>query len=157
MKTLNLYLIGLMLFALVNHVNSQPTEQPIKIVNETNCPLIFAAICTNDGCESNFTSGVSGTVPAHGETTGCITLCSSSEFAALRFSFPIPGGSGAVYYITFSDQLNNECTGYEECNNLYPSFYQGTIEAGCMGSMGEVRADWFSEYDCCTIYFKYAN
>jgi len=123
------------------------TTQPVKLVNKSNCTLHYTVLCTTNDC-TDVTGGTSSTL---GSNSDVDVSCSTGDFAGLRFIYP--NGDDVVRYITFNNELANQCEGLEGCNALYPSLLQG-VESGCLGINGEIRADYFSDYDQCVIYFK---
>lgn len=144
-------LLMLTLTIISNFISAQP-QQAIWVQNESNCTVLFNIACTDNDCDSlQFVNGTFSLGPDEGDF---ITSC-GADFAALRFYFP--QGDNISHYITFSTGATSPCAGIEGCNALYPTLYQGTIEANCLGSEGEVRADRFTEFSACTIYFKYSD
>jgi hypothetical protein len=148
-----LFLLTLTIFS--NFISAQP-QQPIWLQNESNCTVLFNIACTGDDCDSlKFVNGTYSMGPNEGDYIQTCPDPNFPDFAALSFYFP--QGDNVAHYITFSTGATSPCAGLEGCSTLYPTMYQGTIEANCLGSQGEVRADRFTEYSACTIYFKYSD
>jgi hypothetical protein len=127
------------------------TQQLVWIVNDTPCDINYSIMCTTDDCATIPGAG-SGTLGSSAiDSIGC-----GSDFVGLRFWFP--DGNNTIHYITFFDELDNACAGIEACNEIYPWQHQGDIETYyCLGENGRVRADFFSEFNRCTIWFQHDN
>jgi hypothetical protein len=148
-----LFLLTLTIFS--NFISAQP-QQAIWLQNESNCTVLFNIACTGDDCENlHFVAGTFSIGPNDGDW---IHLCDNDtfpNFAALRFYFP--QGDNTSHYITFSTEATSPCAGQDGCNQMFPWMYQGNIELDCLGAQGEVRADRFTEFNACSIYFKYSD
>lgn len=146
-------MLCLILSAIALSSNGQ-TAYPIIVRNTSpTCDLTYTVMCTDNECGSVF-AGSSDVILAATQLSISSSYYSGDDFAGLRFRYF--DGDNVSRFITFNNQLNNECAGIEGCNSLYPWLHQG-IEIDCLLEDGEIRADYFSQVNGCVIFFKNGN